>query len=104
LALAEIDHAIDNHKPISHVLATKGTPEVANNVALRIPNDIDYMKWERSNMKYMMVIKNSIIESIRGAILECQSTTKYLVRFNNNLLVSQRHMLELLLRKLLLKL
>jgi hypothetical protein len=49
-------------------------------------------------MKYMMVIMNSIIESIRGAILECQSTTKYLVRFNNNLLISQRHMLELLLK------
>lgn len=37
LALAEIDYAIDNHKPISHVLATKGTTEAANNVALRIP-------------------------------------------------------------------
>jgi hypothetical protein len=72
LALAEIEYVIDNLKHVGLVLRTKGTFEVGNNDALAMTYDLKHIKWERSNKNCMMVIRSCIIESIRGAIPECQ--------------------------------
>jgi hypothetical protein len=85
LALAEIEYVIDNLKHVGLVLGTKGTFEVGNNDALAMTYDLKHIKRERSNKNCMMVTRSCIIESIRGAIPQCQcnfvpwqdSTTSY---------------------------
>jgi hypothetical protein len=39
---------------------------------------INKVKWEKSNNKCMMIIKHSMAETIRGAILECATAKEYL--------------------------
>jgi len=45
-----------------------GEPDYDHKV---IKYDLDKAKWEQSNRKCLMVIKYSIVESIKGAITEC---------------------------------
>ncbi|PWZ15010.1 hypothetical protein Zm00014a_019488 [Zea mays] len=52
--------------------------ETTNNVALTMTYNLEHIKWKRSNKKCLIVTKTSIIVSIRGAILECQSDIEYL--------------------------
>jgi molybdopterin converting factor small subunit len=40
--------------------------------------ETEKINWERSNRKCLMVIKERILEGIRGAILECETTVEYL--------------------------
>ena len=42
--------------------------------------DIDRARWNSSNRKCLMIIKGSISDSIRGAILEWATAAKYLER------------------------
>jgi hypothetical protein len=72
LTLVVIDYAIDNLKLVGPALAIERTFEVANNAALTMTYNLERVKWDRSNKKCMMVIRNCIIKTIRGAIFECQ--------------------------------
>jgi len=45
---------------------------------IRMKYDLDRAKWDQSNRKCLMVIKISIVEAIRGAILECTTASAYL--------------------------
>jgi hypothetical protein len=40
--------------------------------------DLERAKWDTSNRKCLMVIKNSIKEGIRGGILDCETAKEYL--------------------------
>jgi hypothetical protein len=72
LALGDIDYALQNPAPKE--------PEagVDNYDTLKLAFDIENMKWKQSNRKCLMVIKNSIIHGIRGAIPECDTAREYL--------------------------
>lgn len=70
LALAKIDYVIDNTRLVAKVLG-KGIPKATNNAALILVYDLECVKWETSNNKCIVIINNSIIDSIRGAISEC---------------------------------
>ena len=48
-----------------------------DHVEVRMKYDLDRAKWDSSNHKYLMVIKGSIEDPIRGSILECTTTTEY---------------------------
>jgi hypothetical protein len=39
---------------------------------------INKVKWEKSNKKYMMIIKHSMAETIRGSIPDCATAKEYL--------------------------
>jgi hypothetical protein len=39
---------------------------------------VEKVNWERSNHKCLMVIKERILESIRRAILDCETVVEYL--------------------------
>jgi hypothetical protein len=39
---------------------------------------INKVKWEKSNKKYMMIIKHSMVETIRGSIPDCATAKEYL--------------------------
>ena len=54
-----------------------GEPDYDHKV---IKYDLDKAKWEQSNRKCLMVIKYSIVESIKGAITECDTAKEYLER------------------------
>jgi hypothetical protein len=45
---------------------------------IRMTYDFERAKWDASNHKCLMVIKSSIIEAIRGAILNCETAKEYL--------------------------
>jgi hypothetical protein len=47
-------------------------------ITIRIKYDLDCAKWDQSNYKCLMIIKNSIMEVIRGAILSCETAKEYL--------------------------
>lgn len=67
-ASAKINYAIDNPKLIVPMLAIEETPRASNNVVLIMSYDLKHVNWERSNKKCMMIVRNSIIEYIGGAI------------------------------------
>uniref|UniRef100_J3KZR0 Uncharacterized protein n=1 Tax=Oryza brachyantha TaxID=4533 RepID=J3KZR0_ORYBR len=50
---------------------------VKNNEAIRMKYDVAYVKWESSNLKCLMVVKSSIVEAIRKAILACTTAVEY---------------------------
>ena len=45
---------------------------------VRMKYDLDRKKWDISNCKYLMVAKSTILDAIRGSILDCDTTTEYL--------------------------
>ena len=49
-----------------------------DHATVRMKYDLDHAKWDSSNHKCLMVIKISIEDPIRGAILECTTATEYL--------------------------
>ena len=40
--------------------------------------DLDRKKWDISNHKCLMVAKSTILDAIRGSILDCDIITEYL--------------------------
>jgi hypothetical protein len=54
--------------------------------------EIEKINWERSNRKCLMVIKERILESIRGAIPDCSTVVEYLKKVDTtiSLLALQR--------------
>jgi hypothetical protein len=81
LALMEIDLAlmVDAPKePEKHVLRDGETAQAfatceQDFAPIRMAYDLERVKWDASNCKYLMVIKRSIKEAIRGGILDCET-------------------------------
>ena len=45
---------------------------------MRIKYDLDRKKWDISNRRCLMVAKSTILDAIRGSILDCDTATEYL--------------------------
>jgi hypothetical protein len=86
LAIFEIDKAITDKRPIEPTLLDIPDDLSADAKAEREKQtskfmgcyEIEKINWERSNHKWLMVIKERISEGIRGAIPECETTMEYL--------------------------
>ena len=72
LALSELDFALQNEKP------TEPAEDVPQYEHKLLQYSIDKVKWEKSNRKCLMIIKNLIVDSIRGSISECETAKEYL--------------------------
>ncbi|WVZ50388.1 hypothetical protein U9M48_001644 [Paspalum notatum var. saurae] len=83
LTMADIDHAIETPRLTPPVLAAEVTPAAADNPARQMSYDLEKAKWERSNKKCLMVIRGTIIPTIRGAIPECEAATEYLQKIKD---------------------
>jgi hypothetical protein len=60
------------------VLMLKQRERERENRRLMSCYEIEKINWERSNRKCLMVIKERILDSIRGSILDCATVVEYL--------------------------
>ncbi|WVZ85096.1 hypothetical protein U9M48_032053 [Paspalum notatum var. saurae] len=91
LTMADIDYAIENPRMYHQSWQLK--------TLLQMSYDLEKAKWNRSNKKCLMVIKGSIIPTIRGAIPECESTTDYLQKIMDQFTGSTKAYVGALIKK-----
>jgi hypothetical protein len=109
LALFEIDRAITDKRSV------EPTPkEIPDDVSLEVRAHkekehaklmdccylIDKINWERSNCKCLMVIKERILESIRGAIPYCEIDVEYLDKVESQFTSSSKEYASTLIKRL----
>ena len=78
LALADIDLVVITPCPTEPVALVRGQNETTGewqereraHAVVQMKYDLDKSKWTSSNSKCLMVIKSSIVDTIRGAIPE----------------------------------
>jgi hypothetical protein len=98
LALFEIDNAITDKRlveptpkeipdDVSHEVKAHKEKE---NAKLMECYQIEKFNWERSNHMCLMVIKERISESIRGAIPNCETVVEYLDKVESQFTVSAK--------------
>jgi hypothetical protein len=63
-------------------------------------HDFEKSKWASSNRKCLMVIKSSIIDSIRGAIPDCPTASEYLKKLESQFTVSSKAYAHKLIQRL----
>jgi hypothetical protein len=84
--LIEIDLALTMDapkEPEKHVIHDDETAQTfatheRDFASIKMTYDLKCAKWDASNRKCLMVIKSSIMEAIRGAILNCETAKEYL--------------------------
>ena len=62
--------------------------------------DLDRVKWGSSNRKYLMMIKGSIEDPIKGSIQECTTATEYLKKVESQFTGSSKAYASTLIKKL----
>jgi hypothetical protein len=62
--------------------------------------DLEKAKWISSNRKCLMVIKSSIIDSIRGAIPDCATAVEYLKKVESQFVGSSKAYAQTLIQRL----
>ena len=62
--------------------------------------DLDHAKWDSSNCKCLMVIKETIEDPIRGSIPECTTATEYLKKVESQFTGSLKAYASTLIKKL----
>jgi hypothetical protein len=62
--------------------------------------EIEKINWERSNRKYLMVIKERISESIQGAIPKCETAVEYLEKVESQFTGSSKSYTSSLIKRL----
>ena len=67
---------------------------------IRMKYDLDRKKWDISNRKCLIVIKSSIEDPIRGAILKCTTATEYLKKVEGQFTGSSKAYVSTLIKKL----
>jgi len=86
LALAEIDLALTEKAPTEPTAPVRAesetdaawTARVRDHAPVQAKYDLDKAKWNNSNRKCLMVIKGSIVDTIRGAIPDAPTAVEYL--------------------------
>jgi hypothetical protein len=63
--------------------------------------EIEKINWERSNRKCLMVIKERILEGIRGAIPECETVVEYLENVESQFTGSSKSYASSLIKRLI---
>ena len=67
---------------------------------VRMKYDLNHTKWDSSNRKCLMVIKDSIEDPIRGSILECTTITEYLKKVESQFTDFSKAYASTLIKKL----
>jgi len=62
--------------------------------------DIGRMKWDMSNRKYLLLIKQTISDPIKGTIPECATAKEYLKRVESQFTGSLKAYASTLIKKL----
>jgi hypothetical protein len=86
LALSENDLVLTSPCPIELVDPVRVENETdadfsawqRDHAEVRMKYDLDRKKWDISNCKCLMVAKSTILDVIRGSILDCDTATEYL--------------------------
>jgi hypothetical protein len=71
--------------------------------SIRMAYDLERAKWDASNHKCLMVIKNSIMEAIRGAIPNCETAKKYLKKVESQFTGSLKTHASTIIKRLVTK-
>lgn len=94
LALLDLDYALNNGTP-------KEPEEGSQNFeALQKEYNDEKAKWELSNSKCLMVIKSSIVQSIRGATTDSKSAKEYLSKVEDQFKGSSKIYASTLIKRL----
>jgi hypothetical protein len=91
LAIFEIDKAITDKRPVEPTLleipdnldADAKAEREKENSKLMCFYEIEKINWEQSNRNCLMVIKERISETIRGAISDCAAAVEYLEKLES---------------------
>ena len=94
LALLDLDYALNNDAP------KEPQQDAENYEALRKEYNDKKALWEPSNRKCLMIIKSSIIESIRGAIPDSNSAKEYLSKVKDQFKGSSKIYASTLIKRL----
>jgi len=86
LALSENDLALISPYPTEPVDPVREENETdadftarqRDHAEVRMKYDLERKKWDISNRKCLMVAKSTILDAIRGSILDCDTATEYL--------------------------
>ena len=67
---------------------------------VRMKYDLERKKWDISNRKCLMVAKSTISDAIRGSIPDCDTTTEYLKKVENQCTGSSKAYASTLIKRL----
>jgi len=106
--LSKIDLAITTPCPIAPVALVRGQDESTtdwqarqrDHATVQMKYDLEKTKWNSSNSKCLMVIKSSIIDSIRGAIPNCPTAVEYLKKVESQFVGSSKTYAQTLIQRL----
>jgi hypothetical protein len=98
LALSDIDFAITSPFPVCPEELVRDPEETSaawqarqrEHANVQMKFDLEKAKWISSNKKCLMVIKSSIIDSIRGAIPDCPTAVEYLKKVESQFVGSSK--------------
>jgi len=95
LALLDLDYALNNEPfPKEPEEGCEGYD------VLKMGYEIEKAKWDTSNRKWLMIIKSSIIEGIRGVMPDSQTTKDYLSKIENQFKVFSKVYASTLFKRL----
>jgi hypothetical protein len=109
LALFDIDKVITDKHPVELTLLeipddldadAKAEREKVNSKIMSCC-EIEKINWESLNRKCLMVIKERISESIRGAIPDCATVVEYLDKVENQFTGSSKSYAKTLIKRLI---
>jgi hypothetical protein len=111
LALIEIDLALTTDalkEPEKPVLRDGETAQAfatreRDFAPIRMAYDLERVKWDASNRKYLMVIKSSIKEAIRGGIPDCETAKEYLKKLESQFTDSSKTYASTIIKRLVTK-
>jgi hypothetical protein len=111
LAFFEIDKANMDKRPVEPILEKIPddlNPEVrahreGENAKLMECYQIEKINWERSNCKCLMVIKERDLESIRGAIPDCETIMVYLDKVESQITGSSKAYVSILIKRFIME-
>jgi hypothetical protein len=111
LALMEIDLALTTDalkEPEKPVLREGETAQAfatreRDFAPIRMSYDLQRVKWDASNRKYLMVIKSSIKEAIRGGIPDCETAKEYLKKVESQFTDSSKTYASTIINRLVTK-
>jgi len=108
LALADIDLAVTTPCPIAPVAPVRGDSETAGDwqetesahAVVQMKYDLEKAKGTSSNRKCLMVIKSSIVDTIRGAIPDAPTVVEYLMKVESQFVGSSKAYAQTLIQRL----
>jgi hypothetical protein len=76
------------------------TARQRDHAEVRMKYDLDRKKWEISNGKCLMMAKSTILDAIKGSILDCETSTEYLKKVESQFIGSSKAYASTLIKKL----